>query len=139
MARRAKSSFNPLYLLIGLAVIGIIAFLGYKSLSQNSSSGASYAGTTDLSLSEYLENSNALSNNTYRIEGIVDERLDNWLSNRGRLFSVIIEDGNVSSPLPVLVPEKFNTSNIQRGQRYRFKVTVQAGSGVLEVTELTKA
>jgi hypothetical protein len=96
-------------------------------------------GVNDLSVREYLDNSNALGSNTYRIEGTIDGRLDNWPSSTGRLFSVLVEDGDDVAPLPVLVPPKFNGTNIQRGQRYRFKVEVQAGTGVLEAKDLSKS
>ncbi|WP_075089322.1 hypothetical protein [Verrucomicrobium spinosum] len=102
-------------------------------------SGASFNGTAQLSVREYMENSNALSGNTYQIEGTIEERLDNWRSAEGRLFSVLVEDSSDTSPLPVLVPQRLNSTNIQRGQRFKFKVTVQAESGVLEVEELTKS
>lgn len=139
MARRAKSSFSPTHLAISLAAVVVVAFLGYKLLSSGGGSSGGFVGVNDLSIREYMENSNALSSNTYRIEGTVDERLDNWRSSEGRLFSVLVEDGDDVAPLPVLVPAKFNSTNIQRGQRFRFKVTVQASSGILEVQEMSKS
>lgn len=138
MARRAKSSFKPAHLISVFALVGLLAYGGY-SLMRRSGSDGNFAGTSDLDVQEYLENSNALSGNTYRIEGIVEERLDNWRSSEGRLFSVLIDNGNNTSPVPVLVPSKFSGTNIQRGQRFKFKVTVQAESGLLEVVEVSKS
>ena len=92
-------------------------------------------GITPLSTEEYMESSTALSGNTYRLEGTVDDRLDNWKSTEGRLFSVQVSEGNTF--VPIWVPASFGT-NIQRGQRYIFKVRVLE-TGVLEVTELLKA
>lgn len=139
MARRAKSTFKPVHLIISIAAVAAAALLGYKLLSNGGGSSGGFVGVTDLSIREYMENSNALSNNTYRIEGTIDERLDNWRSSEGRLFSVLVEDGDDVAPLPVLVPQKFNSTNIQRGQRFRFKVVVQAGTGILEVEDLSKS
>ncbi|TLD70663.1 hypothetical protein FEM03_10115 [Phragmitibacter flavus] len=138
MARRAKTTLSPLQLGGILAAIAIVAIGGF-ALLRDGGTATNFTGTTELDLRDYLDNSNALSNNTYRIQGTVDERLDNWSSSQGRLFSVLAEEGNRQSPLPVLVPSKFNSTNIQRGQRFSFKVTVQAGTGILEVIELTKA
>ena len=138
MARRAKSTTNPTHLLGILGVLAAIAFGGYFMMHR-SSAGSFSGGGNDLSLHEYLENSNALSGNAYQIEGIVEERLDNWGASEGRLFSVQIEEGSESSPVPVLVPPKFKSTNIQRGQRFKFKVRVQSESGILEVEDLTKA
>ena len=137
MARRAKTSINPVHFLVIAGILAIFAVVGYFMLNRKSEGG--FTGVTDLSLHEYLQNSNALSNNTYRIEGVVEERLDNWRSTEGRLFSVVVEEGGESSPLAVFVPAKFNGTNVQRGQRFKFKVTVQAETGVLEVKELTKS
>src|SRR4051812_20187201 len=139
MPRRAKSKFKPVHLLASVSAVVIVAFLGYKLLSRGGGSSGGYVGVNDLSVREYLDNSNALGSNTYRIEGTIDGRLDNWPSSTGRLFSVLVEDGDDVAPLPVLVPSKFNGTNIQRGQRYRFKVEVQAGTGVLEVKDLSKS
>lgn len=137
MARRAKSSINPLHFLAIAAAIAIISAGGYYLLGRKSE--GSFAGVTDLSPQEYLQNSNALSNNTYRIEGVIEERLDNWRSSDGRVFSVVVESNGQSYPLGVIVPPKFNGINIQRGQRFKFVVTVQAESGMLEVKELGKS
>lgn len=138
MARRAKSQFTPLHLIAIIAGIALIAFIGYKVM-KGSGASTGFADTTDLNLREYMENSNALSNNTYRIEGTVEDRLDNWRSSQGRLFSVLVDDGGERSAVGVIVPEKFNGTNIQRGQRFKFKVTVQSGTGMLEVVDLTKS
>lgn len=138
MARRAKSQFTALHLLAVIAGVSIIAFLGYKVM-KGSGASTGFADTTDLNLREYMENSNALSSNTYRIEGTIADRLDNWSSSRGRLFEVLVDDGQERASVAVAVPEKFNSTNIQRGQRFKFKVTVQSGTGVLEVVDLTKS
>jgi hypothetical protein len=91
-------------------------------------------GLSPLSTEEYLESSNALSGNTYKIEGTIDNRLDSWKGS-DRLFSVQVNEGG--SFVPVLVPSSLD-ANIQRGQRYVFKVRVLE-TGVLEVIQLIKA
>ena len=68
-------------------------------------------------------------------KGTVDDRLDNCRASDGRLFSVQISEAG--SFVPVWVPPTLET-NIQRGQRYLFKVRVLE-TGVLEVLELFKA
>lgn len=137
MARRAKSSLSPVHIIVIVAAVGLFIWGGYTLTSRSGGSG--FTGTTTLNIREYLENSNALSGNTYQIEGIVEERLDNWRAAEGRLFSVQVDDGSDASPLPVIIPPALNSTNIQRGQRFKFKVRVQSGSGVLEVVEMTKA
>lgn len=138
MARRAKTTLHPLHLLGILAAILVVAAGGWLLLGRHRADAG--LGGTDLSVRDYLQNSNALSNNSYKIEGIVRGRLDeDWKSSDGRLISVEVEEGGETALLPVLVPARFNGTNIQRDQRFRFKVTVQAGTGILEVTGLGKS
>jgi len=131
MARRAQSGLHPAHLLGILAVIVGVLIGGYSILNRSTDP---MTGITPLSMEEFLENATALSGNTYRVEGVVDDRLDNWRASDGRLFSVqVSETGNF---VPILIPATFET-NIQRGQRYIFKVRVLE-TGVLEALELLK-
>lgn len=140
MARRANSNVNVVQLLIAICLVILVGIVGYKSLIPNNGKNeASSKGSGNLDVENYLENSNALSSNSYEIEGIIDERLDNWPSEKGRLFSIIIEDKFKLYPVPVLIPHQFNATNIQRGQRFRIKVTVQSSTGILEATHLSKS
>ena len=95
-------------------------------------------GVTELSAGEFMENATALSGNEYKVEGVVDDRLDNWRSADGRLFSLQISDSSGNTFIPVWVPPDYKGANIQRRQRYIFKVRVME-TGVLEVLELIKA
>ncbi len=137
MARRAKSQFTPVHLIAVIAGVAILAFVGYKVL-KGTGAASGFASTPALNLREYMDNSNALSNNTYRLEGTVGVRLDNWRSKQGRLFVVLVNENGEEVPVGVIVPEKFNSTTIERGQRFKFKVTVQAETGMLEVLDLTK-
>ena len=132
MARRAQSGLKPIHLVGLLLLLGAFIGLGYVMLNRTTDP---MTGITALSTEEYLESSTALSGNTYRIEGTVDDRLDNWRAMDGRLFSVQVSEAG--SFLPVWVPANLET-NIQRGQRYVFKVRVLE-TGILEVLELLKA
>lgn len=132
MARRAQSGLQPTHLVGLLLVLVAVLGGGYALLHRGTDP---MTGLTPLSSEEYLESSTALSGNTYRIEGTVDDRLDNWRASDGRLFSVQISEAG--SFVPVWVPPTLET-NIQRGQRYLFKVRVLE-TGVLEVLELFKA
>lgn len=132
MARRAQSGLQPAHLVGLLLVLAAVLGGGYALLHRGTDP---MTGLTPLSSEEYLESSTALSGNTYKIEGTVDDRLDNWRASDGRLFSVQISEAG--SFVPVWVPPTLET-NIQRGQRYLFKVRVLE-TGVLEVLELFKA
>ncbi|MBK8091776.1 MAG: hypothetical protein IPK32_07295 [Verrucomicrobiaceae bacterium] len=135
MARRAQSSIRFSHL---LGLILLLAVLGGGGFALLNRSVDPMTGVTELVAAEYLENASALSGNIYRVEGIVDDRLDQgWRQADGRLFSVQVNDGSGNSFVPVWVPPDYQGANIQRGQRYTFKVRVQE-SGVLEVLELLK-
>jgi hypothetical protein len=98
---------------------------------------SSYRTLPLLSASEYLENSNSLRGNSYKFSGAILNSLA-WSPTAGRLFSVEVKGGDSdSSVLPVLVPAKFNSVNVQRGQRYHFQVQVDE-RGILLISNLQK-
>jgi hypothetical protein len=131
MARRAQSGLKPAHLISMLALLAGLIIGGWSLLNRGSDP---MTGLSLLSSEEYLESSNALSGNTYKVEGTIDNRLDSWKGS-DRLFSVQVSEGG--SFVPVLVPASLD-ANIQRGQRYVFKVRVLE-TGVLEVLQLIKA
>jgi len=135
MPRRAQSGVSPAHWLGLIVILAVIGGGGYAFMHRATDP---MTGITELSTDEFLENATAMSGNVYKVEGIVDDRLDKWRSTEGRLFSVQISDGTGSgSFVPVWVPPDYQGANIQRGQRYTFKVRVQE-NGVLEVLELLK-
>ncbi len=89
---------------------------------------------TPLDVSAYLENANSLRGNVYKITGTVETQLA-WSPQAGRLFSVEVNERN--DILALLLPAKFNSMNIQMGQRYFFKIAV-GDKGVLQVQEIRK-
>lgn len=131
MARRAQSGLKPAHLIAIVALLVGLIGGGWSLLNRGTDP---MTGLTSLSTEEYLESSNALSGNTYKVEGTIDNRLDSWKGS-DRLFSVQISEGGTF--VPVLVPSTLD-ANIQRGQRYVFKVRVLE-NGVLEVLQLLKA
>lgn len=134
MPRRAQSGVRPAH---WLGLIAILALLGAGGYALMHRAVDPMTGVTELTTEEFLEDATALGDNVYKLEGIVDDRLDNWRSVEGRLFSVQVSDGSGSTLVPVWVPPDHKGTNVQRGQRYLFKVRVQE-NGVLEVLELFK-
>lgn len=141
MPRRAKTSVQPVHLLIIAGILAVFGIVGWLVLTKKSDgSGSSLKGGTDLSIREYLDNASALSGNTYRIEGTVRERIDHdWKSSDGQLRAVEVTEGGETALVGVLIPPALvKTLNIERDQRYRFRVNVLA-NGVLEAKEITKS
>lgn len=123
MPRRASSSTNPI-LIIGIAVAVIAAiFVGKFLMSKKSET---FPNVNPLAIEDLLENGNSLRNNEYLIEGKIDERFfrDN---NSSSVVSVRVKSGSGEEIVPVMIPSKFNNLNIEREQRYAFRVKVAQG------------
>lgn len=134
MPRRAQSGVRPAHWLGLVLTLAVLGGGGYALMHR---AVDPMTGVTELDTEEFLENASALGDNVYKVEGIVDDRLDKWRSSEGRLFSVQITERAGSTFVPVWVPPDLQGPNVQRGQRYVFKVRVQE-NGVLEVLELFK-
>lgn len=123
MARRASSSTSPA-LIIGLVVIVVLLFIGGKFLM--SSKSKPFPDANPLSVGELLENGNSLRGNEYLIEGRIDEKL-RWTSSQGQVVSLRVKSPEGEEIIPVKIPGKFNNLNIEREQRYAFKVEFEQG------------
>ena len=131
MARRASSSAHPVWMLIAAALL--VAAVGGGALLFHQG-GDPYRTTSQLPVEDYLANSNSLRGNTYKIDATIVESL-RYSPTAGRLFCIEV---NGSERLPVLVPAELNHVNIERGQRFFFKVAVEE-KGVLRAQEVKKA
>ena len=130
MARRASSSAHPIWLVAAL-VLALFAIGGGYLLYGRISDP--YRTITALPVQDYLQNSNALRGNVYKLDATIATALD-WSPVAGRLFSVDVSGGDI---LPILVPPQFNHVNIERGQRYLFKIEV-AERGILRAQDVKK-
>jgi hypothetical protein len=92
-----------------------------------------YRTLTPLPIQDYLQNSNSLRGNVYKLDATIGQSLQ-WSPTVGRLFSVET-NGEV---LPVLVPPQFNSVNIERGQKFFFKVEV-GDHGILRADDVKKS
>jgi hypothetical protein len=132
VARRSRSSFNPLWLFGGAAVLVAVFAGGGFFLSKTSDP---FRNTEPLEIEAYLENSNSLRGNSYRVQGEVLNVLA-YSKTGDRLISVGV-DAN-SKVIPILVPAEHGKDNIQKGQKYNFLIEV-TDTGILRAKELTKA
>jgi len=132
MARRARSSTTPAWIaatwLLGLALAGG----GYWIYSQI---GDPFRTLAPFPVAVYLENSNSLRGNVYRINGTVANQLG-WSPETGRLYSIDLDGSD--EVLPLLIPANFNATNLQKGQRFTFEVEV-GERGILHAKNLRKA
>jgi len=123
MARRASSSTNPV-LIIGIVVAVVAAiFVGKFFMSKKT---ASFSDVTPLAIQDLLENGNSLRGNEYLIEGKIDEKL-RWTPDKGQIISLRVKSDGGEEIIPVQIPGKFSKLNIEREQRYAFKVEFEQG------------
>jgi hypothetical protein len=133
MARRASSSTNPA-LIIGIAVAVIAVIFGGKFLM--SKKKESFSDVNPLAVQDLLDNGNSLRNNEYLIEGKIDERFFRD-GNTSSVVSVRVKADSGEEVVPVMIPEKFNNLNIEREQRYAFKVRFEQG-GIPVATAISR-
>lgn len=133
MARRAQSTVHPAWLI--LAFCGIAALLGGGFLLFKGSADP-FRTEQELDVSTYLDYAKSLRGNVYRVEGVVQNQLA-WDASRGRLVSVEVQKGQRNDVLPMLVPASLNAVNLQKGQRFKFKVSI-GENGIILVEDLRK-
>ena len=83
---------------------------------------------------DYLQNSNSLRGNVYKLDATIGQSLQ-WSPTRGPACFPWRSNGEV---LPVLVPPKFNSVNIERGQRFFFLIKVE-DHGILTAEDVKKS
>jgi hypothetical protein len=102
------------------------------------SSGGNYRNLEPLPVSTYLEYARSLRGNVYKVDGTVLNSLA-WDKTRGRLISIEVKsDRGGFDVLPVLVPATLNNVNLQKGQKFTFKVSI-GENGIIQVEELEKS
>lgn len=132
MARRASSSVSIIWIVAGVLILGA-AVTGIYFLSHKVSDP--YRTLSPFDVKAYLENSNSLRGNIYKLNGTVGTQLA-WSREKGRLFSVETEaDGG--DPVPLLIPAELNHINVQKGQRFIFQVEV-VDKGILLAKGINK-
>jgi hypothetical protein len=94
-----------------------------------------YRTLTPIDIPTYLDNANSLRGNVYKLSGTIDSELA-WSPSGGRLFAVLA-DGSKTDVVPLLVPPELNYVNIQKDQRYFFKIEV-GDKGILTASDLRK-
>lgn len=135
MARRKKSSVNPLVVIGSLAAVGA-AVGGYLMFSGKRAD--TFGNITKMDPAEYLANSTSLQGNTYQITATVNERLK--YTEAGRLYSMTAKSDKGGAPVDVAVlfPATYASETIQTGQEMTLKVEVDL-TGLLRVTELKRS
>jgi len=130
MARRASSSVNPVWMVTAAVLLVVALGAGYLLFGKLNDP---WRTMSPLPVQDYIQNSNSLRGNVYKLEATVTQSLE-YSPTGGRLFSV----DAAGEELPILVPPKFNSINIERGQRFIFKLEV-SDKGILQAQDVKKA
>ena len=134
MARRASFAIHPVWIIVViLLVLGAIS-VGHFLVGRVNDP---YRTLAPLEVTAYLENSNSLRGNSYKISGTIWNYLAS-ATQAGRLFSVEVKTTTSTEVLPVFIPAEFNSVNIQKGQHFNFSLEVD-DKGILTVKGLKKA
>lgn len=128
MARRASSSVNPAWFAIAAVVVVAVIAAGW---ALNGTVADPYRTLAPFPTSDYLQNSNSLRGNVYKVDGVVGEQLH--YSKSARLISVEVN----GEPVSIIVPAELRDVNVQKGQRLIFKVEV-GDKGVLKAVGVKK-
>jgi hypothetical protein len=132
MPRRASSKSSPLWLVVVLILLaGALAGGAYLWMSLSDP----YRTLAPIDIPTYLDNANSLRGNVYKLTGTIDSELA-WSPTGGRLFSVLA-DGSKTDVVPLLVPPELNSVNIQKDQKFSFKIEV-GDKGILTASDLKK-
>ena len=132
MPRRASSRTNPVWLVVVLVLIaGALTGGAYLWMTVSDP----YRTLTPIDVESYMDNANSLRGNVYKLTGTIDSELA-WSPTDGRLYSVIA-DSNKDDVLPLLIPPELNHVNIQKDQRFDFKIEV-GDKGILKASDMRK-
>ena len=133
MPRRASSRTRPVYLIAALLLLaGILGGGAYVWTTLSDP----YRTLSPIDIPTYLDNSDSLRGNVYKLTGTIDSELA-WSPTQGRLFSVVADGGDKSDIVPLLIPAALNYINIQKNQRFFFKIEV-GDKGILTASDMKK-
>ncbi len=133
MPRRASRSLHPAWIIAALLILAGVVVVGKHLLGRMDDP---YRTVPELDVATYLENSDALRGNVYKIEARIDSALA-WSPLSGRLVSVETLGGQPVL-LPVLVPAKLSELNIQKGQVFEMQIEV-VEHGMLVARDMRKS
>ena len=133
MPRRASSGPNVGLILGIAALVAAAAFAGKWVFGEKE--GKALSGTS-LDMRSAVENANSLRGNEYVVEGRIDDQLD-WDPEHGQVISLKVADGATSEFLAIEIPPELSSINIEREQRYSFRVRFREG-GIAVAEEISR-
>ena len=134
MARR-RSGLQPVHLITAIAFLAAAAGAWWIFGRQKNERPAG----NPFSAAQYEDNYIGMRGNKYAVTGTITKQLS-FGSDSSRLFSMDVKDsgGAEPVPVPVLVPARFSSLNIQVGQEFQMSVLVDK-DGVLKAEDIRKS
>lgn len=124
MPRRASSRLHP-GLIVGILVAVAALFFVGKSFFAKKPAGFGNIGK--LSMEDYLQNGNSLRGNEYVVDGKVDGKLGWNKAGSHQVISLQVESPGGPEFIGIEIPPEFSQTNIEREQRYSFRVKFRDG------------
>jgi hypothetical protein len=133
MPRRASSRTHPVSLVVALILLaGALGGGAYLWVTLSDP----YRTLAQIDVPTYLDNANSLRGNVYKLTGTIDTELA-WSPTQGRLYAVLADGGGKTDVLPLLIPPSLDYINIQKDQRFFFKISV-GDKGILTASDMKK-
>ncbi len=133
MPRRASSKVQPVWIVAIVAAALVAVGLGFVFENQG---GDAFRTVPELNLQDYLSDARSLRGNSYKVKGTIYQSLG-YSRNKGRLVSVEVDANSDSNMIPILIPPDLGYLNLQKGQRYVFRLEV-GDSGILLARDMKK-
>ena len=125
---------------VGLpAVLGVLLFfvgIGLAVYFLVTQSSDTFWNLEKLDAVSYAESAKSFQGGVYLIEGTLEELLDSS-SASGRLVSLAVSSSRGVILIPVLVPQKMGSFNLQKGQLLKIK-TKGINRGLLQAEKIEK-
>lgn len=128
MARRAQSKVPVVAIILGVLLFAAVAFVGWKVIG-----GSRQVDYPPLNVADFRNNSRALRDNRYSLEGTVDRR--DRVTDDGSLITLVVGEQGEGVPIPVYIPSALKDTNIEAGYQMKFVVRINS-DGVPEVEDI---
>jgi len=132
--RRANVKINVWVFAGGSAIFLLVASLGYFLFVR---SGDPFGKLEKLDVISYSESAKAFQGGVFLVEGTMEEVL-HTKTGQGKLVSIVISTSRGAILIPILIPESFNSFNLQKGQGLKLKV-IGIERGLLKADKIEKA
>jgi len=132
--RRAAGKIGPVPIAIGFASLLVLAIGTFYFFIRNVDD---YRNLEKLDINSYANSATTFQGGTYKIEGNLEEVIG-ISTEKGKLVSLAVTSAQGVILIPVFIPEKMKTFNLEKGQRLQIKVK-GVHRGLLEAEGIQKA